>query len=974
MKKLISLILAVIFTLNMLVPTNCIAASETYKTLKIEYADNKGTVESLDVMIKNNNIYVDAFQFCKRLGYKVTLTQNENGVVVYNTENVDMPRMIMVFYFDSTTVDCYTVNKWFTYEAPFEAIHNTEGTWIPFKYVLYALNSNILIIDDVVTVAMPQNTLLDLIQRAKENMNEIQFDYSSDMYFSEEDMFVQTGASRVVNLFSGLLAFESESWFLLFQQSFGDTSAYANKFGDELATLFCTNSDKELEALNKQIKIITDVFSKDDGKLATALTEIKTGLDTKVGALYNQCNTLFKKIDEDNCNIAKYNETYELLEKAFNKQTTFNDSGQIILDVQGKLDSVTKKIEVLGKILEVTGYISEFAQKDDYSVQALISYLNEFSDETQLPEGLHSTLKANADILNQNIAAYSVAKFIENNYADWIQSSLQIGQQIGAQANLALLAWNIASATVPFINNGLDSANSFELSRYAYALQYTSFKNYSNFSQDVFANEEKITAENCYKIAQYLYTYLKFAYIARDAAIGSFAQHKDNPDSQDILEYWAEPNKLIAEYLAGIKMLSKENKDGSLGFLPEYSRWLVANYNDSDLLKLLGYEVSDLEIKTDEVENTETPKRQTSDERDIVLVLDVSGSMAGTPLEETKKASTNFINTILKENASIGIVTYDSNAQVLSDFSMDETHLTDIVSGIRAVGSTNIEDGLAKAHELLQNSNAQKKIIVLMSDGEPNVGKVGDELIAYADSIKDEDIYIYTLGFFESMGGSKSSAQSLMEQIASDGCHYEVEDADNLVFFFGDIADQINGQKYIYVRIACPVDVTVTYDGETLCSVEEDLNTRTNFGSLTFEENEKESEDGSDNRIKILRLKEGTDYDIRIEGNGRGRMNYTIGFMDETGEYSDLRKFTNIKISRRTVIDTVATTSNTTTLKVDEDGDGKYDLTYKAKTNSRGEVVDNTYLIYIAIGVVVLIVLVIIGIKIKKGSKKKQNV
>ncbi len=370
---------------------------------------------------------------------------------------------------------------------------------------------------------------------------------------------------------------------------------------------------------------------------------------------------------------------------------------------------------------------------------------------------------------------------------------------------------------------------------------------------------------------------------------------------------------------------------------------------------------------------TLTETSQTTTERDIVLVLDVSGSMAGTPMEETKKASTNFISTILKENASIGIVTYDNSATTLSNFSTNESVLNAIANSIDDGGGTNIESGLQMAENMLSTSNAEKKIIVLMSDGSPNDGKTGEDLIAYADSIKDEGIYIYTLGFFESMGSSKSSAQILMEEIASDGCHYEVADADNLVFFFGDIADQINGQKYIYVRIACPVDVTVTYDGETLCSVEDDLSTRTNFGSLTFEDNEKEAEDSSDNRIKVLRLKDGADYDIKIEGNGRGRMSYTIGFMDESGEYSDLRKFTNIRISKRTQIDTVATNSSSTILNVDEDGDGKYDLKYKAKANGRGEIVDYTYLIYISIGTVVLIAILIIYIKFKKRSKNKNK-
>lgn len=364
-------------------------------------------------------------------------------------------------------------------------------------------------------------------------------------------------------------------------------------------------------------------------------------------------------------------------------------------------------------------------------------------------------------------------------------------------------------------------------------------------------------------------------------------------------------------------------------------------------------------------------ERTTSAERDIVLVLDVSGSMSGTPLEETKKASTKFVDTILDEDASIGIVTYDNSANMVSDFSVDKNSLTSVANNIGGGGGTNIEAGLIKAKEMLSISKAKKKIIVLMSDGEPNDGKVGDDLISYADSIKADGTYIYTLGFFQSMGSGKSSAQVLMEQIASEGCHYEVSNADDLVFFFGDIADQINGQKYIYVRIACPVDVTVEHDSEKLCSIKDDENARTSFGSLTFEESTEAYEDSSDDRVKILRLKDDFKYDIQIDGNGRGSMDYTIGFMDEKGEYSDLREFKNVKITKRTEIDTVASNTSSTMLKVDSDGDGKYDLKYKAKANSVGEIVDYSYILYISLGILLLICVLVIYIKIRRWKKER---
>lgn len=344
-------------------------------------------------------------------------------------------------------------------------------------------------------------------------------------------------------------------------------------------------------------------------------------------------------------------------------------------------------------------------------------------------------------------------------------------------------------------------------------------------------------------------------------------------------------------------------------------------------------------------------------------------------MTETKKAATKFVDTILDEDASIGIVTYDNESSVLSDFSVNKSALTNIVSGISDDGGTNIEAGLAQAESMLITSNAKKKIIVLMSDGEPNDGKQGDDLIAYADELKNDGIIIYTLGFFEKMSYNKSSAQLLMEEIASDGCHYEVASADDLVFFFEDVADQINGQKYIYIRIACPVDVTVTYNGESLCSSEADLNVRTNFGTLTFEDNENDSSENQEDSIKVLRLKEGTDYAVQIVGTGHGMMDYTIGFMDENGEYNDFRRFENIKITRRTTIDTVAAVSEESILNIDEDGDGKYDLKLRAEENGYGEEIEDYRIIYVLIGAGVLIVLVfvLIIVRIIKKRKKKGN-
>ena len=414
--------------------------------------------------------------------------------------------------------------------------------------------------------------------------------------------------------------------------------------------------------------------------------------------------------------------------------------------------------------------------------------------------------------------------------------------------------------------------------------------------------------------------------------------------------------------------LTTEYADGS---------WASGNYGEQRLAFICewGTPTDDEETGMVPVQPSSPNDTDRSAERDIVIVLDASGSMSGNPIEETKEASANFIRTVSEVNSRTGIVTYDGQASQLSNFSSDSNWLLEIVSSIRVGGGTDIEAGLREAELMLQLSSAPKKMIVLMSDGEPTEGKRGEDLIAYADQIKDQGVTIYTLGFFGEVGGKISSAQALMEEIASPGCHYEVSSADDLVFFFEDMADQISGQRYIYIRIACPVDVDVTYNGEILSTAQANQNLRTNFGTITFEQSE-EAEDGDD-PIKILRLKEGPSYDVQIMGTDHGWMDYTIGFMNENGEYGDFRQFKNIPIERRTIIDTVAAVQEETILQIDEDGDGHYDYKLRATENGEGEEMFTAgWIVYASVGgglIVIVVVLILIFRHKQKNGRRQSN-
>ncbi|MBR4626766.1 MAG: VWA domain-containing protein [Ruminococcus sp.] len=327
-------------------------------------------------------------------------------------------------------------------------------------------------------------------------------------------------------------------------------------------------------------------------------------------------------------------------------------------------------------------------------------------------------------------------------------------------------------------------------------------------------------------------------------------------------------------------------------------------------------------------------------QRSISLVLDVSGSMDGTPMRETKNAAVKFVDYVLTENPSIDIslITYSSSASqnILSSSNRDE--LVNAIQRMSAYGRTDMYDGIAFGDTALESSQNPRKLMFVMSDGFPNAGPTGNDgsystaIIKKANEVKDKGTIIYSLGYFHDYSGAETSvseAQKLMNDIASPGCAYNIKDTNDLAFVFDELADSVGGSYSIVVRIACPVNVTVKCGGETLSSDPDNLSTRTSFGSLSFE--------GDNDEIKVLRLNDDTNYELCINGTGEGEMDYSISFADEEGEYSDVRTFKSIPISSDTVIATNTKSSSKTELKVDSDGDGKFDKTYISGKNGVGK-------------------------------------
>lgn len=121
---------------------------------------------------------------------------------------------------------------------------------------------------------------------------------------------------------------------------------------------------------------------------------------------------------------------------------------------------------------------------------------------------------------------------------------------------------------------------------------------------------------------------------------------------------------------------------------------------------------------------------------DVVLVIDKSGSMNDKvnkqkKMDKAKEAANKFVDNLLLNGADtkIAVVAFNRTSELVSSFKgpNQKAALKTAINGIHADGGTNIQAGIKQAHELLTSnqSQAENKIIVLLSDGEPTYSYKG---------------------------------------------------------------------------------------------------------------------------------------------------------------------------------------------------------------------------------------------------------
>jgi Ca-activated chloride channel family protein len=191
---------------------------------------------------------------------------------------------------------------------------------------------------------------------------------------------------------------------------------------------------------------------------------------------------------------------------------------------------------------------------------------------------------------------------------------------------------------------------------------------------------------------------------------------------------------------------------------------------------------------------------------DVVLALDVSGSMTEstlggeTRMEVAKKVLSDFIAG--RENDRLGLVVFRSQSLALSPLTLDYRALQGLVDGADAApipDGTAIGLAVADSLNLLRESHARSRIVILLTDGENNRFEV--EPLAAARIAGALKMRVYTIGVVDSPSSGPAEEGSagpprrlnLNEEAlrrmaeVSGGRYYQADSPDTLAGIYDEI-------------------------------------------------------------------------------------------------------------------------------------------------------------------------------------------
>ncbi len=183
------------------------------------------------------------------------------------------------------------------------------------------------------------------------------------------------------------------------------------------------------------------------------------------------------------------------------------------------------------------------------------------------------------------------------------------------------------------------------------------------------------------------------------------------------------------------------------------------------------------------IERLKMEQKKPAGKIEVLMLIDVSGSMDGTGITEAKRAMETFVSSSDTDCIAVGIEKFGNRHKTHLRFSNNKSTILSSIRSLSVDGDVGYgTEGKSLFADLKGafSKDADAKIIITLTDGE---WCSTDTAIKESKTLKDMDVKIFAVGVAE-------ANYDFLRKIASEGCARKV-DASELSQAFGDIAGSI---------------------------------------------------------------------------------------------------------------------------------------------------------------------------------------
>ncbi len=204
-----------------------------------------------------------------------------------------------------------------------------------------------------------------------------------------------------------------------------------------------------------------------------------------------------------------------------------------------------------------------------------------------------------------------------------------------------------------------------------------------------------------------------------------------------------------------------------------------------------------------------------------VLVVDVSSSMYGTPIEKLREAVTEYVSLLDAQN-EVAIMTFGSNVELIQPFTNDKAELEAVIATLLEGGETALYQGSYDSLIYASESGLSRRAIILLSDGAEYGGRSSVIPQDVFDLLAQRGVTIYTIGL--GFGSDRSYLEALATR--SNGAFYESPTPEQLAEIYRGLAARLQSQYVITLNVPTGED-GIALDGteyEAIFEVRHDEN------------------------------------------------------------------------------------------------------------------------------------------------------